>query len=217
MDPTLLIVVTLALLVGGVLFAVLWNERRKDEARRAGAEARGWTYRGREGIVRFTIEGVTDDVPWKVSVTRGRGEHSVTHTRFETPAPPVDGIVLIGPRIPAALASFGLGGGLVQMFLQKLLGPQAAELAHVKDVEVGSAELRAVHTVLATDAVLAADVLTPEVEALLLGVRSAWREGPIVLRWRHEIVVRLQHGTWAIDDVDALVRLGVALRGAAAG
>lgn len=215
MDPTLLIVVTLAVLVGGVLFTVLWNERLKDEARRVGAEARGWTYRGREGIVRYTIEGVTDDVPWKVTVTRGRGEHSVTHTRFESPAAPLDGIVLVGPRIPAALAAFDLGGGLVQMFLQKLLGPQAAELAHVKEVQAGSAELRAVHSVLATDPSLAEAVLSPEADALLLGARSAWREGPIVLRWRHELVVRLQHGTWTIDEVEALVRLGVALRDAA--
>ena len=118
---TLAIVAALAIGVPALLGAVFWNEKRKNEARKAAVEARGWTYHGVSGTQRFAVEGVTDDIPWKVTVTRGRGENSHTHTRFEAPAPPLDGIVLVGPKIPAALAAFDLGGSLIQMFLQKLM------------------------------------------------------------------------------------------------
>lgn len=196
-----------------ILFAGLALRARRLEAERlALAERNGWTYQGPEGTRRFALEGVTGDVPWRVEVTRGRGKNASVQSRFESPAAPTDGVVLVGPKIPSFLASLDLGGSLVQTFLQQFLGPQAAELAHVRPVEVGSEALRAAHTVLATDPALAGSVLTPAVERLLLEAR--FPSPPILLRWRHELVVRVHADLGTPAQIEQLVALGVAVRDA---
>lgn len=186
--------------------AMVVRSRRAEAARAEAIAARGWRY-ARTGRG-FRIEG-GDTVPWTLTLTRSRssgsGSGGSTQTVWETPAAATSSVVLIGPKLPAAIAGLDLGGALVQLALRAVLGDDGKDLATAREIVLGSEAFRERCSVIASDPALAAEILTPEIEAALLqtAVPSA-----AVLRWRDRLQIRSAAGLWDAEEIAALVALG---------
>ena len=88
--------VLIVALIGGLV--VRAGVRRAQLVEAIGAA--GWRFvkqaRG------FDVEGGAE-VPWQLRVRRGGGSSSSTMTVWEIPAPPTDGVVLFGPKLPVGI------------------------------------------------------------------------------------------------------------------
>lgn len=202
-----------ALALGAVASWVVAREQRARKARAEGCAARGWRYAPGKGSARFTVEGSTNGIPWTLCVRRSKsGSSSSSHattTIWEAPADPTGAVVLLGPKLPQAFAGIDLGGAWIQLVLRFLLGDDATDLADLQQVEVGSAELQAEFSVLASTEEDARSVIVPEVDAAVRAAAEPLGALPVVLRWRDRVQVRIHAGAWEIERIEALVALGV--------
>jgi len=201
---TTLLVVAMGMLVLGLAVWVVVRHRRDEAARSAFMEARGWRYtRSASG---FVVDG-GEQLPWTLTLVRQRSskDSSSVQTIWETPAEPTTAVVLVGPKLPAMALSIDLGGQLVQMALRMILGDDAKDLADAREVSVGSPGFRDRFSVISSSEALAASLVVPEVEAAL--VQSGFTDA-VVLRWRDRLQVRITHGAWQPDEIQALVSLG---------
>jgi len=74
-----------------------------------------------------------------------------------------------------------------------------------RDVQVGHADLDREFTIVTSDPQFAAEVLTPEVAALML------RNTHVAWRFERDSMLMMERGTWSTDELDARLRLMDAL------
>jgi len=187
-DLTLGILVSVgtALLIGGIFLLDRRARARRTAKLLAAAAERGWECtplkKGRTSG--YQIEGRTQGVTWSLESTlttapaasgSGATSHQTRHTRWQSPgAALADGLVLIGPRttagpIPDTQALGGLAGMVVQKAMELMLGEDAAYFPGLREIPLGSGELRERFMVWAQDERAARRLLTFDVERALTG------------------------------------------------
>lgn len=206
MDPGVFLAVAVVLAVVGVGYA-MFRDRAADRALREAVPARGWRIRdGASPSERWVVEGEHDGVPWSVTGRQRTGGDHGSGTRQETvfvaPAPPLAGVVLVGPKLPSALAGLDLGGGVVQLLLRQVLGAEAADLAPTRPVDL-PAPLADRYSAIGSDDAEADRLLG---DAALVAALDGWPGAvrPVVLRWKDRVEVRVQE---RVRDPAALERL----------
>jgi hypothetical protein len=197
----------LGFLVCGVIVlcliaAVFFIQAKKDAARAEAMRSRGWRYiKGTRGFEIVPKEGV----PWSLTLVKNKGKsqsQSAT-TSWQVPARS-SGVVLVGPKLPSALANMNFGGSMAQFLLRALLGEDAGDLADIKEMQTGSFALQERFTVLAETQADADTFVTPALEEALLSTL----DGTIILKWRDRLQVRLNRGVWKPQELVDLVEFG---------
>ena len=210
MDPILLLFAIGFVIPVGIV-AMFVRQKKKTRARIKAIEAKGWrTNRLKNG---FRVDGDSDGIPWTLTLKTSNkrnnsGRRAVTI--WEAPAEPIDEVVLFGPKLPPIMTQLNFGGSLVQMALKFLLGDDAEDLVNIQEINgVGSDEFQRQFTVLATTQASAEALIVPNLEKQMFLAKAHFGEPLIVLRWRDRIQVRLQKGTWEIDQMEALIGVGI--------
>lgn len=232
------ILVGLILSLGAALLAggLLWLDRQRKAQQTARllttAAERGWECIPLHGgqITGYHLRGTTRGFRWELETTlamapaasgSGATSHQTRHTRWQSPdAVCNEGLVLVGPHSratsanPPALESLGgLAGMVVRQALEWMLGQDAAYLADLREVPLGSSSFRERYMIWARDERVARRLLTTDAERVLTG----W---PAKL----PLVVKLGPRGLQIDlrdaqllagaDLDQLVDLGIRLAAA---
>ncbi len=204
-----LLVVGPGLLLFGVIGFFVLRAQQQAAKLVEDVQAHGWRYVKQSNG--FDVEG-GEVVPWQLRVRRSRGSGSSgssSSTIWEIPAPPAEGVVLLGPPMPVGMPS--LGGSLVQLALRAILGDEAADLADAVMVDVGEPRFRERFSVIASDRAMAERLLTPEVQGALLG---SGLDRLSVLRWKNRLQLRQVHAVRSLDDIQRLEALGQVLAAA---
>jgi hypothetical protein len=192
-----LLVVGPGLLLFGVIGFFVLRAQQQAAKLVEDVQAHGWRYVKQSNG--FDVEG-GEVVPWQLRVRR---------SSWEIPAPPAEGVVLLGPPMPVGMPS--LGGSLVQLALRAILGDEAADLADAVMVDVGEPRFRERFSVIASDRAMAERLLTPEVQGALLG---SGLDRLSVLRWKNRLQLRQVHAVRSLDDIQRLEALGQVLAAA---
>lgn len=220
--PYIVLFVVFDLVVLGVVLLAR-NQSKKTQAAYAQAAAqRGWQLEteGERGL-KYRFSGREAGVSWtctgkvvRTGSSSSTGSSVRRSTVWQTPDVDAGGEgVVIGPRPPALPAQLNLGGNLIQMGLRAVLGQELAELiAEVQPVDVGGSALRDEFAVLATDQALAERLVVGEFEDALLQLRALLGKQPVpvVLLTREGLAVRLGTTLATIEQVDAMLAVGIA-------
>lgn len=210
--PVLVLVILGVLVVMTVVNRVLAERRRR--AMTAFAAERELTYEARDpslvdrfrgspfgrgydrratNVVHGTHEGrhvVAFDYHFRVRSSRGSrssgGRGSSAHT-YSVIAMHLDAVV---PDL--SVSPTGVLGHLVNAVSRR-------------DVQVGHPDLDREFTIVTADPQLAAELLTPEVAALML------RNTHVAWRFERDSMLMIERGTWSTDEIDARLRLMDAL------
>ncbi len=185
----------------GLLAVLVVRAQRQAAARAEAVRARGWRLETRPRG--FVVEG-GDLVPWVLTVSKP--QNGSPTARWEAPAERTDGVVLVGPKLPSAVARLDLGSAMAQLALRALLGDDARHLAGARPVEVGSAAFRERFSVIASTAAHAEALVDEGLEEAL----SSGPQGATILRWHERLQVRVPGGAPTFDDIAAIVALGEA-------
>ncbi|MBN1922458.1 MAG: hypothetical protein JW892_14520 [Anaerolineae bacterium] len=180
----ILISVGTTLLIGGIFLLDRRARARRTAKLLAAAAERGWECTSiKEGRTSgYQIEGRTQGIAWSLESTlttsptasgSGATSHQSRHTHWQSASAALaDGLILIGPRstagpIPDTQALGGLAGMVVQKAMELMLGEDAALFPGLREVPLGSGELRERFMVWAQDERAARRLLTFTVERAL--------------------------------------------------
>ena len=214
MDPTvILFFVVASALSSGVIAFAFWYGKKREAERKAWAESKGWRYDKRGSTT--VISGDYDGVPFEYKVRRQRsGNSTKTIYSWETAAEPADHVVLVGPPIPSAMLAMGLGGSIVQLVLRMVLGPDAEQLADVRELPFGTTLFDGKLTILGDDEAFAEGFFVEGTVAKLRELSQS-KMTTAIIRWNARLEVRPMEFSGREADIEALVKLGVQLsRGA---
>jgi len=220
-DYSISVIVILITGVVTVLILVLtgYSRKKKTAAVKQMATSRSWYYEpfkdaGHEG---FVIQG-TD---WRFeSVTSTSSNHSNTvgiSDKFPTSwsSPSVrsdDGLVLIGPKVPAVDIG-GLGNFLLQQVLRIFLRDEADQINEVSEVHPDRTALENKISIWASSEETALHFLTFNVENTLINWKL--KELPVIKISSRGIAITLVNGyAQTPDEIQAVIDLGLSfLRG----
>lgn len=223
----ILISVGTTVLIGGIFLLDRRARAQRTAKLLAAAAERGWECTPlKEGRTSgYQIEGRTQGIAWSLESTlttspaasgSGATSHQTRHTRWQSPGAALsDGLILIGPRttagaIPDTQALGGLAGMVVQKAMELMLGEDAAHFPGLREVSLGSGELRERFMVWAQDERAARRLLTFAVERALTDWPSKM---PLVVKMNPRgLQIDLQNAQ-LLDPaaLEQLVNLGVGL------
>ena len=119
-------------------------------------------------------------------------------------------VVMLGPKLPRAVAQLDLGGPRVQSILKPLLGDRAALLAGTQRVtELGSDQFKRSFDVLATDRTAAEPVVGDG--SAWIRLRQQLEAAPVVLIGNGAISIIVRHKMRTRQQAEALIDAGLVL------